>query len=63
MYGGDLPAALGAIRTPVQAMPSESDLYFPVEDSARRWRTFAMFVPANPLHLGTSCRQPADASA
>ena len=32
VFDGDLDAALRAIRAPVLAMPSESDLYFPVED-------------------------------
>jgi homoserine O-acetyltransferase len=35
LFGDDLPAALGAIRARVLAMPSESDLYFPVEDTRR----------------------------
>ncbi len=34
-YEGDLGAALGAIRAKALVMPSESDLYFPVEDSRR----------------------------
>ena len=33
-YGGDWPAALGAIRCPAIVMPSRTDLYFPPEDSA-----------------------------
>ena len=32
VFGGNLEAALKAICAPVLAMPSESDLYFPVED-------------------------------
>lgn len=32
VFKDDIKAALGAIRAPVLAMPSESDLYFPVED-------------------------------
>jgi homoserine O-acetyltransferase len=34
-FGGDLAAALGAIRARAVVMPSETDLYFPVEDSRR----------------------------
>lgn len=34
-FRGDLGAALGAIRARALVMPSESDLYFPVEDSRR----------------------------
>lgn len=33
-YGGDLTAALGAIRARVLLMPSETDLYFPPADNA-----------------------------
>ncbi len=32
-YGGDLQAALGAIRVPVLLMPSTTDLYFPIDDA------------------------------
>ncbi len=35
LFNGDMSAALGAIRASVLAMPSESDLYFPVEDVRR----------------------------
>lgn len=35
LYGGDLAAALRAIRARALVMPSETDLYFPVEDSRR----------------------------
>ena len=34
LYGGDLMAALGAIRARVLLMPGETDLYFPVADNA-----------------------------
>ena len=34
LYGGDLVAALGAIRARVLLMPSRTDLYFPVADNA-----------------------------
>ena len=34
MYGGDLAAALGAIRARVLLMPGETDLYFRVADNA-----------------------------
>ena len=34
-YGGDLAKALGAIRAKAIVMPSESDLYFTVEDNRR----------------------------
>jgi homoserine O-acetyltransferase len=34
-YRGDLTAALGAITARALVMPSETDLYFPVEDSRR----------------------------
>jgi homoserine O-acetyltransferase len=34
-YRGDLAAALGAIKARALVMPSETDLYFPVEDSRR----------------------------
>ena len=34
-FGGDLAAALGAVRAPVLAMPSETDLFFPLEDVRR----------------------------
>ncbi len=33
LYGGDLDKALGAIRAKAFVMPSETDCYFPVEDS------------------------------
>ena len=33
-YGGDLVAALGAVRARVLLMPSRTDLYFPVADNA-----------------------------
>ncbi len=32
-FGGDLEAALRSIKAPVLYMPSETDLYFPVEDA------------------------------
>jgi homoserine O-acetyltransferase len=35
LYNSDLNRALGAIRARVFAMPSETDLYFPVEDVRR----------------------------
>jgi homoserine O-acetyltransferase/O-succinyltransferase len=35
LYRGDLTAALGAIKARALVMPSETDLYFPVEDSRR----------------------------
>ena len=35
IYRGDLTAALGAIKARALVMPSETDLYFPVEDSRR----------------------------
>ena len=34
-YGGDFDAALGAIQAKAIVMPSETDLYFPVEDNRR----------------------------
>ncbi len=34
LYGGDLVAALGAIRARMLLMPSRTDLYFPVADNA-----------------------------
>jgi homoserine O-acetyltransferase len=33
LYGGDLNRALGAIKADALIMPSETDLYFPMEDS------------------------------
>jgi len=35
IYGGDLGKALGAIRADAIVMPSETDLYFTVEDNRR----------------------------
>jgi homoserine O-acetyltransferase len=35
LYGGDLKKALGAIAADAMVMPSETDLYFTVEDSRR----------------------------
>ena len=35
LYGGDLKKALGAIRAQAIVMPSETDLYFTVEDNRR----------------------------
>src|SRR5262249_38447787 len=35
IYGGDLGEALGAIRADAIVMPSETDLYFTVEDKRR----------------------------
>ena len=33
VYGGDLAAALRAIKTPAAVMPAEGDLLFPIRDS------------------------------
>jgi len=35
LYGGDLGKALGAITADAMVMPSETDLYFTVEDNRR----------------------------
>ena len=35
LYGGDLGRALGAIKAKALVMPSETDLYFTVEDNRR----------------------------
>jgi homoserine O-acetyltransferase/O-succinyltransferase len=46
-FGGDVEAALRAIKVPVLYMPSETDLYFPLSD-ARHESTFiprATLVP------------------
>lgn len=39
LYGGDLKAALQAIRARVLLLPSETDLYFPVADNAIELRS------------------------
>ena len=41
LYGGDLPAALSAIRARALIMPSETDLYFRTADNARELRHLA----------------------
>jgi homoserine O-acetyltransferase len=40
-FGGDLPAALSAIRAKVLLMPGDHDLYFRVEDNRRELRHLA----------------------
>ena len=40
-FGGDIKKALAAIKLPVLYMPSQTDLYFPVEDAAFE----ARFIP------------------
>ena len=41
LYGGDLPAALAAIRARALIMPSETDLYFRTADNEREVRHLA----------------------
>jgi homoserine O-acetyltransferase len=66
-YGGDLPAALAAIRARVLLMPGETDLYFRVADNARELPHLrhAELVPIPSIwgHLaGNPQRNPADAA-
>ena len=66
-YGGDLPAALGAIRARVLLMPGETDLYFRVADNALELAHLrhAELVPIPSIwgHLaGNPQRNPADAA-
>ncbi len=64
-YGGDVKKALAAIRVPVLYMPSETDLYFPVDDA----RYEAQFIPHVTLlpipskwgHTAGAASNPADA--
>ncbi|MEI6486290.1 MAG: alpha/beta fold hydrolase [Sphingomonadales bacterium] len=64
-FGGDVKKALAAIRVPVLYMPSETDLYFPVDDA----RYEAQFIPNVRLvpipskwgHTAGAASNPADA--
>ena len=63
-FGGDVEAALRSIRVPVLYMPSETDLYFPVDDA----RYEAAFIPQVELlpipslwgHTAGAASNPAD---
>ena len=48
-FGGDLSRALGSISVPFLYMPSETDLYFPLED-ARSEAQFMRTVQFVPIH-------------
>ena len=63
-YGGDVSRALGAIKAPVLYMPSETDLYFPLED-ARYEASFIPHVILKPIpslwgHPAGAAPDPAD---
>ncbi len=64
-YGGDVKKALGAIKVPVLYMPSQTDLYFPVDD-ARYEAGFIPHVTLLPIpslwgHTAGAASNPADA--
>jgi homoserine O-acetyltransferase len=66
-YGGDLPAALNAIRARVLLMPGETDLYFRVADNALELRHLrhAELLPIPSIwgHIaGNPQRNPVDAA-
>ena len=64
-FDGDLTKALGSIKAPLLYMPSQTDLYFPVEDA----RYEAQFIPSVTLmpipslwgHTAGAASNPADA--
>jgi homoserine O-acetyltransferase len=64
-FGGDVKKALASIRVPLLYMPSETDLYFPIEDA----RYEAQFIPRvvfKPIpslwgHTAGAASNPADA--
>lgn len=64
-FGGNTEAALRSIKTPLLYMPSETDLYFPLEDA----RYEAQFIPGVTLkpipsvwgHTAGAASNPADA--
>ena len=64
-FGGDVKKALASIKVPVLYMPSETDLYFPVDDA----RYEAQFIPHVTLlpipslwgHTAGAASNPADA--
>ncbi len=65
-YGGDLAKALGAIRARALVMPSETDLYFTVEDNRRETAMLpnAELLPIPSLwghRAGMPAQNPADA--
>ena len=64
-FGGDLKKALGSIKVPLLYMPSETDLYFPIED-ARYEATLIPGVVFKPIpslwgHTAGAASNPADA--
>lgn len=64
-FGGDVKKALASIKVPVLYMPSETDLYFPVED-ARYEAQFIPHVSFTPIpskwgHTAGAASNPADA--
>jgi homoserine acetyltransferase len=63
-FGDDVESALRSIDVPVLSMPSETDLYFPVEDAAFE-RQFIRHVTFRPIpslwgHRAGGGRNPAD---
>lgn len=63
-FGGDVERALRSIRAPVLYMPSETDLYFPLED-ARYEAAFIPRVELRPIpslwgHTAGAASNPAD---
>ena len=66
LYGGDLDKALGAITADAMVIPSETDLYFTVEDNrrevARMPRAELRPIPSIWGHrAGNPAQNPADA--
>lgn len=66
-FGGDIRQALGAITAPALIMPGRTDLYFPVEDSAREVEALARgvlkVIPSDWGHrAGMNAYDPVDAT-
>ncbi len=64
LYGGDLPAAMGAIAARAVVMPGRTDLYFPPEDSeaevALLREARLEVIPSDWGHYAGGGRDPAD---
>ncbi len=64
-FAGDVQKALASIRVPLLYMPSETDLYFPVEDARyeARFIPHVVFTPIPSLwgHTAGAASNPADA--
>ena len=64
-HGGDVKQALASIKVPVLYMPSETDLYFPVDDARYEAqfipRVTFMPIPSKWGHTAGAASNPADA--